>query len=99
MPGKIDKCCADCGHLTKRNYCKRYNIFMLGANMEQCTCECFVPASEISDDVIDLDLAHYHSREGARRAELALMENTAVKKYHTRSKDNAIKRNRISKRV
>lgn len=63
MQNKIDNCCADCGYLTKRNYCMRYEIFMLGVNVRLCTCESFTLESELDNDVSLQLQTNNHSRE------------------------------------
>lgn len=58
------KCCANCAYLTKRNLCERYNIYLFGMNMRLCSvCECFMPVSDESGDVIEGQASKNHSRE------------------------------------
>ena len=64
MSDKSKECCANCAHLNKRNYCDRYNIYLLGMDVTKCSvCECFTPVSEISGDVALTDLSKNHLRE------------------------------------
>ncbi len=43
--------CINCKHLTKRNFCKRYNLSFVGTNLALCVCECFTPASDENANV------------------------------------------------